>query len=147
MAKIKVANPVVELDGDEMTRIIWQLIKDKLIHPYLDIELVYFDLGMEHRDANLFGGLRGVDGDLVARLVALLNAEIEIEQIDVKIWMDQLVFDVFPNDPGHLVAVHFDHRIGDFDFIHWRPFTCTEWIENGGTEGVGKAQPYRRPSL
>jgi isocitrate dehydrogenase len=50
MAKIKVANPVVELDGDEMTRIIWQLIKDKLIHPYLDLELVYFDLGMEHRD-------------------------------------------------------------------------------------------------
>jgi isocitrate dehydrogenase len=50
MAKIKVANPVVELDGDEMTRIIWQLIKDKLIHPYLDLQLVYFDLGMEHRD-------------------------------------------------------------------------------------------------
>ena len=50
MAKIKVANPVVELDGDEMTRIIWQLIKDKLIHPYLDIELLYFDLGIENRD-------------------------------------------------------------------------------------------------
>jgi isocitrate dehydrogenase len=51
MAKIKVANPVVELDGDEMTRIIWQMIKDKLIHPYLDIDLHYYDLGMEHRDA------------------------------------------------------------------------------------------------
>ena len=51
MAKIKVQNPVVELDGDEMTRIIWQLIKDKLIHPYLDLELLYFDLGIEHRDA------------------------------------------------------------------------------------------------
>ncbi|GIK79150.1 MAG: isocitrate dehydrogenase [NADP] [Alphaproteobacteria bacterium] len=51
MAKIKVANPVVEMDGDEMTRIIWQLIKDKLIHPYLDIELLYYDLGIEHRDA------------------------------------------------------------------------------------------------
>ena len=51
MAKIKVANPVVELDGDEMTRIIWQLIKDKLIHPYLDIKLDYYDLGIEHRDA------------------------------------------------------------------------------------------------
>ena len=51
MAKIKVANPVVDIDGDEMTRIIWQLIKDKLIHPYLDINLQYFDLGMEHRDA------------------------------------------------------------------------------------------------
>jgi isocitrate dehydrogenase len=51
MAKIKVVNPVVELDGDEMTRIIWQSIKDKLIHPYLDIPLEYYDLGVEHRDA------------------------------------------------------------------------------------------------
>jgi isocitrate dehydrogenase len=51
MAKIKVANPVVELDGDEMTRIIWQYIKDKLIHPYLDVNLEYYDLGIEHRDA------------------------------------------------------------------------------------------------
>ncbi|MGH6760230.1 MAG: NADP-dependent isocitrate dehydrogenase [Phyllobacterium sp.] len=51
MAKIKVANPVVELDGDEMTRIIWQFIKDKLIHPYLDLDLKYYDLGVEHRDA------------------------------------------------------------------------------------------------
>jgi isocitrate dehydrogenase len=51
MDKIKVANPVVELDGDEMTRIIWQLIKDKLILPYLDIKLDYYDLGIEHRDA------------------------------------------------------------------------------------------------
>jgi isocitrate dehydrogenase len=51
MAKIKVANPVVELDGDEMTRIIWQSIKDQLILPYLDVELEYYDLGVEHRDA------------------------------------------------------------------------------------------------
>jgi len=50
MDKIKVANPVVELDGDEMTRIIWDLIKKKLILPYLDIKLEYFDLGVEHRD-------------------------------------------------------------------------------------------------
>ena len=51
MAKIKVKNPIVELDGDEMTRIIWQMIKDKLILPYLDVELLYYDLGIEHRDA------------------------------------------------------------------------------------------------
>ena len=51
MAKIKVKNPVVELDGDEMTRIIWQLIKEQLILPYLDVELEYYDLGIEHRDA------------------------------------------------------------------------------------------------
>ena len=50
MAKIKVKNPVVEMDGDEMTRIIWALIKEKLIHPYLDVELIYFDLGMQKRD-------------------------------------------------------------------------------------------------
>ncbi len=50
MAKIKVKNPIVELDGDEMTRIIWQLIKDKFIHPYLDIDLLYYDLGIEERD-------------------------------------------------------------------------------------------------
>ncbi|NBQ38976.1 MAG: NADP-dependent isocitrate dehydrogenase [Alphaproteobacteria bacterium] len=51
MAKIKVANPVVELDGDEMTRIIWHYIREKLIHPYLDINLDYYDLSVEHRDA------------------------------------------------------------------------------------------------
>ncbi len=51
MTKIKVANPVVELDGDEMTRVIWALIKQKLILPYLDVPLEYYDLGMEHRDA------------------------------------------------------------------------------------------------
>ncbi|XDZ66793.1 NADP-dependent isocitrate dehydrogenase [Alphaproteobacteria bacterium LSUCC0684] len=50
MSRIKVKTPVVELDGDEMTRIIWQKIKDKLIHPYLDIDLKYYDLGMEYRD-------------------------------------------------------------------------------------------------
>ena len=51
MAKIEVANPIVELDGDEMTRVIWRIIKDKLILPYLDVELAYFDLGIESRDA------------------------------------------------------------------------------------------------
>lgn len=49
--KIKVKNPIVEMDGDEMTRIIWKSIKDKLVLPYLDVDLKYFDLGIEHRDA------------------------------------------------------------------------------------------------
>ena len=49
-SKIKVANPVVELDGDEMTRIIWKFIKDKLIIPYLELDIKYFDLGVEYRD-------------------------------------------------------------------------------------------------
>ena len=50
LEKIKVNNPVVEIDGDEMTRIIWQFIKDKLILPYLDIELLYYDLSVQKRD-------------------------------------------------------------------------------------------------
>ena len=50
MAKIKVKNPVVELDGDEMTRIIWSFIKEKLINPYLDLDIKYYDLGIENRD-------------------------------------------------------------------------------------------------
>ena len=49
--KIKVKTPLVELDGDEMTRVIWAQIKDLLILPYLDVDLKYFDLGVEHRDA------------------------------------------------------------------------------------------------
>ena len=51
MAKIVVKNPVVDMDGDELTRFIWKLIKDKLVFPHLDLELDYYDLGMEHRDA------------------------------------------------------------------------------------------------
>jgi isocitrate dehydrogenase len=51
MTKIKVANPVVELDGDEMTRVIWSLIKSELIHPFLDLDIKYYDLGLENRDA------------------------------------------------------------------------------------------------
>ena len=50
MPKIKVVNPIVELDGDEMTRIIWGFIKEKLILPYLDVDLKYYDLGIEYRD-------------------------------------------------------------------------------------------------
>ena len=50
MNKIKVKNPLVEIDGDEMTRIIWKMIKEKFIFPYLDIDLKYFDLGIEYRD-------------------------------------------------------------------------------------------------
>src|SRR6266540_1931902 len=52
MAKIKVANPVVELDGDEMTRIIWKQIREQLILPYLDVELLHYDLSIQSRDAS-----------------------------------------------------------------------------------------------
>ena len=51
MTKIKVANPIVELDGDEMTRIIWTFIKDKLVLPFLDLDIKYYDLGIESREA------------------------------------------------------------------------------------------------
>ena len=50
MAKIKVKNPIVELDGDEMTRVIWEFIKNKLIKPYLELDIKYYDLGIKSRD-------------------------------------------------------------------------------------------------
>ena len=52
MEKIKVKNPVVEMDGDEMTRVIWEFIKDKLILPYIDIDIKYYDLGVQNRDSS-----------------------------------------------------------------------------------------------
>ena len=55
MKKIAVKTPLVEIDGDEMTRIIWQFIKDKLILPYVDVELDYYDLGIENREQTLVG--------------------------------------------------------------------------------------------
>ena len=70
MAKIKVKTPVVELDGDEMTRIIWGFIKDKLIVPYLDIDLKYYDLGVEYRDQTGQKGTDGVAGEPLSRAVA-----------------------------------------------------------------------------
>ena len=52
MEKIKVKNPIVEMDGDEMTRVIWEFIKDKLILPYIDIDIKYYDLGVQNRDSS-----------------------------------------------------------------------------------------------
>jgi isocitrate dehydrogenase len=69
ITKIKVKNPVVEMDGDEMTRIIWKLIKDKLITPYLDMDIRYYDLGMEHRDKT---------DDKVTMEAALANKEFKV---------------------------------------------------------------------
>jgi hypothetical protein len=86
----------------------------EFLHP----RLVRRDGRAFDRDADLLGRFRGIDRDLIASLVALLDAEIEIQQLDVKIGIDQLVLDVLPDDPGHLVAVHLDDRIGDFDFSH-----------------------------
>ena len=87
MKKIKVANPVVELDGDEMTRIIWQFIKDELILPYLDVDLLYYDLSIESRDAtddqititprlSLFADfMPGFDQPLADAIARILGAE------------------------------------------------------------------------
>ena len=92
MAKIKVENPVVDLDGDEMTRMIWSFIKDQLILPYLDVELRYFDLGISSRDAT-------------DDRITVQAAEVEVAQLDVEVGKDQLVLDERPDDPCHLVAV------------------------------------------
>ena len=90
---------------------------------FLELEFLHARfVGRDRRafdgDAVFLGGFGGVDGDLVVGLVAVLDREVVIFEIDVEIGMDQLVLDEMPDDPGHFVAIHFDDRIGDLDLAH-----------------------------
>ena len=71
MKKIKVKNPIVELDGDEMTRIIWDFIKKKLILPYLDLEIKYYDLGIKSRDSS--SDQITIDSDFIRSFIPIFN--------------------------------------------------------------------------
>ena len=102
---------------------------------FLHAALVGRDGGAFDRDADLLGLVGGVDGDLVVGLVALLDAEVVIEQIDVEIGMDQLVLDELPDDAGHLVAVHFDDRICHLDLRHSEMRPDSEVPGNGKEKG------------
>ena len=103
MAKIKVTNPIVEMDGDEMTRIIWQYIKDKLIHPYLDINLMYFDLGMQKRDETR--DQITIDAAEATKKVgvAVKCATITPDEARAKSWIEasRLYIDMATPDPGN----------------------------------------------
>ena len=89
MAKIKVENPIVEMDGDEMTRIIWQMIKDQLIHPYLDIDLKYFDLGIEARDRTddqitIDSAMATKEYGVAVKCATITPDEARVEEFDLK---------------------------------------------------------------
>ncbi len=105
------------------------LLELELLHP----RLVGRDGRAFDGDADPLGRFRGVDRDLVAGLVALLDAEVEIEELDVEIGMDQLVLDQLPDDAGHLVAVHLDDRILHLDLRHCgRAFVLRAMRGRGG---------------
>jgi hypothetical protein len=89
----------------------------------LELELLHAafvrrDGGAFHRDADFLGLVGGIDGDLIVGLVAVLDAEVVIEKVDVEIGMNQLVLDQLPDDPSHLVAIHLDDGVGHLDFRH-----------------------------
>ena len=89
MSKIKVANPVVELDGDEMTRIIWDFIKKKLILPYLDVDLLYYDLGIESRDATndqitVDSALKTKEVGVAVKCATITPDEARVEEFNLK---------------------------------------------------------------
>ena len=89
MTKIKVENPIVEMDGDEMTRIIWQFIKDKLILPYLDIELLYYDLGIEERDrtsdqVTIDAAEKTKEVGVAVKCATITPDEARVEEFDLK---------------------------------------------------------------
>ena len=108
--KIKVANPVVELDGDEMTRIIWKFIKDKLILPYLELDIKYYDLGMEYRDE--------INGNLVIGFITVFHAQIVVFDINVQIRSYQFILNEFPDNSSHFIAIQFDNGVCNFNFVH-----------------------------
>ncbi|WP_323782546.1 NADP-dependent isocitrate dehydrogenase [Thalassovita sp.] len=89
MSKIKVDNPIVEMDGDEMTRIIWHFIKDKLILPYLDIDLLYYDLGIEERDRTddqitIDAALKTKEVGVAVKCATITPDEARVEEFDLK---------------------------------------------------------------
>ena len=89
MDKIKVANPIVEMDGDEMTRIIWAFIKDKLILPYLDIDLLYYDLSMENRDATddqitIYAAEKTIEIGVAVKCATITPDEARVEEFGLK---------------------------------------------------------------
>jgi hypothetical protein len=85
---------------------------------FLHPGLVRRDGGALHADAHLLDGVRRVDRDLIVGLVAVFHPQVEIHQVDIQERIDQLIFDVLPDDPGHLVAIEFDDGIGHLDFCH-----------------------------
>ena len=118
------------------------LLEVELLHP----RLVGRDGRAFDGDADPLGRLRRVDRDLVAGLVALLHAEVEIQELDVEIGMDQLVLDELPDDAGHLVAVHLDDRILHLDFRHsGRAFARADVCGEAGRDASG-ARLMARPA-
>ena len=105
MGKIKVKNPIVELDGDEMTRIIWEFIKDKLILPYLDVDLKYYDLSVQKRDET--------DDQITIDSATLFNKGLEMIEarwlFDVE--MDRVEVVVHPQSIVHSMVEFIDHSI------------------------------------
>ena len=102
--------------ADGAVRRLPHLLEVEFLHP----RLVRGDRGAFDPDAVLLGRLGRVDGHLVVGHVAVLDAEVVVEQVDIEIGADQLVLDQLPDDAGHLIAVHFDDGVGNLDFGHGR---------------------------
>src|SRR3954447_11099991 len=84
----------------------------------------------------LLDGVRGVDGDLVARRVAALDRQVEVDEVDVEVGQDQLLLDERPDDPGHLVAVELDDRVFDLDLGHGRRTLTSPRLRRAITSGA-----------
>ena len=100
--------------ADGAVRRLPHLLEAEFLHP----GLVRGDGGAFDADADLLDGVGGIDRDLVVGLVAVFHPEVEIHQVDIEERVDQLVLDVLPDDPGHLVAIEFDDGVGHLDFCH-----------------------------
>ena len=100
--------------ADGAVRRLPHFLQAEFLHP----GFVRGDGGAFDADADLLDGVGGVDGDLVVGGVAVFHSEVKIHQLDIEEGVDQLVLDVLPDDPGHLVAIEFDDGVGHLDFCH-----------------------------
>ena len=131
MPRIKVKNPVVELDGDEMTRIIWQWIRERLIQPYLDVELLYFDLSIENRDAT--------DDQVTKALALTVRKEGIIPALESSHAFARAFEEAGSMRPDQVVLINQSGR-GDKDI-----FTIADAFDDPSWRAfiIGKAEAYR----
>ena len=121
--------------ADGAVRRLPHLLEAEFLHP----RLVRGDGGAFDADADLLDGVGGIDRDLVVGLVAVFHPEVEIHQVDIEERVDQLVLDVLPDDPGHLVAIEFDDGVGHLDFCHGRSGLFWSSAFRGGCGRSGQA--------
>lgn len=100
---------------------IWEVLERTLLElELLNTGLIWSDSGALDTDGVLLDGLSGINGDLVVGLITVLETQVVVLEVDIEVWVDELVFDVLPDDAGHLISVQLDDWVLDLDLLNAR---------------------------